>query len=663
MMAAINRDADTGSDASRAPLPVVHRSLRSRVSDAAFRFTTCRTAHAMTPYRVARAAALALGLLVLAATTARAETRVALVIANSGYTTGPLANTRADGELMTRTLRGLGFEVTRVLDTDLKTLRRAILEFGRRLRAEDGVGLFYYAGHGVQVEGENYIVPVGADIKDEKEVPLEGVAFSELLRAMERSKSRINIAIFDACRDNPFQSASRGLTRGLVGIDAPTGTIVAYATAPGHVAFDGDGGPNSPFTAALAAEMQGAGLPIEDVFKRTRRAVLAATGGRQTPWESSSLTGDFYFKPKTTVPEASGRADGQGDPVEVARLEELRAWEAVKTQGARADYERYLAQYPNGIFGELARLRLAGDKPKPGPWPWSAQTTGVETGSAANGQPGNADTTYARAVTLDTPAATPQQLAEAMQLYNTAADLGLPAAMHALARMHDRGRGTPRDLAKAAAHYRRAADLGYPPSMASLGTMLEFGEGGATNQVEALSLYRRAAELGDAGGMTSLAYLYVAGKGVNRDYVEARRWYKAAADAGQSRAMFNLALMNIRGEGAAPDFAEAVHWLSVATEKGHTGAMRELAFLFDEGRGVTRDPVRAANYLLAAFKQGNKNARDDLYGRSGAWSLATRREVQQALARQELYRGRISGVIDGATRKALDAFAGAGKAG
>ncbi len=593
----------------------------------------------------------------LVASQAAAETRIALVIGNGAYTASPLANTRNDAELMVRTLRALDFEVTRIVDGDQKTLRKAIIEFGRRLRASDSVGLFYYAGHGVQVEGENYIVPVGADIKDEKEVAIEGVAFSELLRTMERAKSRINIAIFDACRNNPFESASRGGTRGLAGIEASTGTIISYATAPGQVAFDGTGAPNSPFTSALATAMQSAGLSIEDVFKRTRRAVLAATENKQTPWEASSLTGDFYFKPKANAPETSGRSDMSDEASETARLDELHAWEKVKKAGARADFERYLVQYPNGIFVELARIKMAAAQPKTGGWPWPASTGGIVTGSNRRDAGSEADSTFARAALLDQQGATEAQLQEAIRLYGVAADLGLPAAMHSLARMFDRGRGTSRNLAEAAKLYTRAADLGYAPSMAALGTMLEFGEGIAANQVEALRLYRQAAEAGEPNAMTSLAYLYAGGKGVARDWAEAKRWYKAAAEAGQTRAMFNLALMHIRGEGAAPDYVEAVRWLTTASEKGHAGAMRELAFLHDEGRGVARDPVRAANYLLSAFKAGHKAARDDLYARSGAWSVATRRAVQEFLVRAGHYSGRITGTIDARTRAALDTFA------
>jgi uncharacterized caspase-like protein len=211
-----------------------------------------------------------------------AETRVALVIGNANYAEGPLANPGNDAALIARTLRSVGFEVSTVTDGGLEVMKRAILDFGRRLAGADTVGLFYYAGHGVQLEGENYLIPVGVEINAVEEVPLAAVSLTNLLKTMARSESRLNIVILDACRDNPFPAASRSLARGLAPTSAPSGTLIAYATAPGEVALDG-AGPNSPYTAALAAEVPLEGSPIEDVFRRTRRKVLEVTAKRQTP--------------------------------------------------------------------------------------------------------------------------------------------------------------------------------------------------------------------------------------------------------------------------------------------------------------------------------------------------------------------------------------------
>jgi len=234
-------------------------------------------------------------------TPATAE-RIALVIGVSAYSNAaPLPNPVRDAKLMASTLESVGFRVVRLMDTDLDGLKRAILEFGRALRKDETeAGLFYYAGHGVQVKGENYLIPVDANIESEDEVELQAVNVNDFLAVMESSKSRVNIVILDACRDNPFAASSRGGPRGLAPVDAPKGSYIAYSTSPGSVALDG-AGTNSPYTEALAAAMLEPGTPIERVFKNARAKVLEATADRQLPWETSSITGEFMFLPASGV--------------------------------------------------------------------------------------------------------------------------------------------------------------------------------------------------------------------------------------------------------------------------------------------------------------------------------------------------------------------------
>ncbi|MCB1450109.1 MAG: caspase family protein [Nitratireductor sp.] len=228
---------------------------------------------------------------------AQAGGRFALVVGNSAYVNAPqLTNPANDSALMARTLESAGFTVTLVGDADYRSLKKALLDFGRQLRGEDiEAGLFYYAGHGLQVKGENYLVPVNAAITSEDEVALEAININDFLQVMNSSDAKVNIVILDACRDNPFKGASRSMSRGLAPVDAPKGTYIAYATAPGDVALDGTDG-NSPYTKALAQAMSEPGLPIERVFKKARVSVLAETGEKQVPWEVSSITGEFFFK-------------------------------------------------------------------------------------------------------------------------------------------------------------------------------------------------------------------------------------------------------------------------------------------------------------------------------------------------------------------------------
>jgi len=238
-----------------------------------------------------RLLALALSIHLLASLPALAVERVALVIGNGSYGKAALINPTNDARLMATTLEELGFAVTIQLDANQKAMKRAIQRFGARLdrAGKNGVGLFYYAGHGVQVRSGNYLVPIDAAITRESDVGIEAVAAEEILGVMDFASNQLNFLILDACRNNPYARGFRSAQDGLARMDAPTGSLVAYATAPGGVASDGEG-KNSPFTAALTSAMQEPGIPVEQVFKKARIAVRQATNELQTPWESSSLT-------------------------------------------------------------------------------------------------------------------------------------------------------------------------------------------------------------------------------------------------------------------------------------------------------------------------------------------------------------------------------------
>jgi hypothetical protein len=224
------------------------------------------------------------------------DKRVALVIGNAAYTVGRLNNPVLDARAMAETLQGLGFEVLAHENLSYRGMRRAVAEFGERV-GTGGVALFYYSGHGLQVNGKNYLVPVDADIKNERYIAAEAIDADNVLLQLQEAKSRVNIVVLDACRDNPFAGRFRGLGRGLAFMDVPTGTYVAYSTAPGSVAEDGEPGQNGIYTSELLQALREPGLRIEDVFKRVRIAVQSRTQNRQKPWDASSMTGQFVFKP------------------------------------------------------------------------------------------------------------------------------------------------------------------------------------------------------------------------------------------------------------------------------------------------------------------------------------------------------------------------------
>lgn len=243
----------------------------------------------------------------LHAAPAMSETRIALVMGNSAYAhTAPLSNPGNDAQLLSQTLATLGFKVTTILDGTRDEMMREMLAFSRATNSNDTVGLFYFAGHGLQVNGVNYLLPVNADIQDEDEVPFQAVSASEFLRALNqgnRRSGRINIIVLDACRNNPFSRGWRSAGRGLAPIDAPAGSFVGFSTSPGEAAYDGKN-QNSPYAEALSEALKKPGLSGEQVFKSVRSSVMEATatvGRPQVPWESTSLTGEFYFLPQPMV--------------------------------------------------------------------------------------------------------------------------------------------------------------------------------------------------------------------------------------------------------------------------------------------------------------------------------------------------------------------------
>ncbi|HTE32115.1 MAG TPA: caspase family protein [Chryseolinea sp.] len=225
------------------------------------------------------------------------EKKTALVIGNGTYKNGPLKNAVNDALDMAATLSEKGFRVILKQNANRVDMREAIREFGSEIK-DGGVGLFYYSGHGLQVDGVNYLVPVDANVEMKAEVAEECISASTVLRVMEYSNNRINVIILDACRNSPFRSFARSDEKGITKMDAPRGakqgSIIAFSTAPGDVASDGDGR-NGVYTAKLLKYMNSPKLTLEEVFKKVRIEVSAESNGQQIPWENNSLTGDFYF--------------------------------------------------------------------------------------------------------------------------------------------------------------------------------------------------------------------------------------------------------------------------------------------------------------------------------------------------------------------------------
>ena len=287
---------------------------------------------------------------------ALAPPRVALVVGNGGYDPANIArldNPVNDARLMAKTLESIGFEVSLATDADRNAMTEAIEEFGKRLRraGSEAVGLFYYAGHGVEAGGVNYLIPLGAEIESAMEFQGDAVPAQWVLSWMEAAGNRLNMVVLDACRNNPY-GGKRGGARGLGRMDAPSGSLIAYAAGPGQAADDGEGG-NSPYTSALAEALLEPGLKVEDVFKRVRVRVERETGGEQTPWENSSLKGDFYFVPREGDEEALPVVGGGTSAADEAR----NAYDTAVRENTIAAYRAVVEHFP-GFYATLAQRKV-----------------------------------------------------------------------------------------------------------------------------------------------------------------------------------------------------------------------------------------------------------------------------------------------------------------
>jgi uncharacterized caspase-like protein len=499
------------------------------------------------------------------------EKRVALVVGNSIYKNVPtLGNTANDARLVADTLRSLGFKLVGdgpQIDLDRAGFEQALRSFGRAIGGAD-VALFYYAGHGVQVQGTNWLVPTSANPESVTDLDYEMVDADLVLKQMQGARTLLNIVILDACRNNPFGGQGlRNTAAGLAQMTAPEGTLISYATQPGAVAHDGTDG-HSPYTRALAATLPLPGLDLFQVFNTVGLQVKRDTGGDQQPWVSSSpIDGNFYFAglfptatqppppaataatavaaPSLAVPPA---ADAPASAPAPAVDKEALFWDSIKDSKSPADFREYLKKYPKGSFAGLARNRIAAlDK---------TQTRRTEEKVA--GVP--APVPPKEKVAVAPPPAPPKEPP--------------PSAFELVARAkaaHDRG-----DYADAMRWYRKAADLGNANAMENVGMLYRMGEGIIRDDAEALRWWRKAADLGDANAMNQIGAAYRDGRGVNRDYIEAMRWFRPSAERGNMHAMTAIGFLYQHGLGVNLDYVEAIRWYRKAAALGDIRARERL---------------------------------------------------------------------------------------
>ncbi|MCB1041262.1 MAG: caspase family protein [Hyphomicrobiaceae bacterium] len=546
---------------------------------------------------------------------------MALVIGNSAYSRAPqLANPRNDAGDMSAKLESLGFDVVSGFDLDLTQMRKTVREFINRL---DGakMALFFYAGHGLQVNGSNYLVPVDAELNSFEDLEFEALPVDVVVSAMERN-TKTNLIVLDACRDNPLTRSlarsmgtrSTSVGQGLARIGSGVGTLVAFATQPGNVALDGKGR-NSPFTGALLKHL---GTPGQDITRDlilVRRDVLKATDGKQVPWENSSLTGEIVLKEgpsfaNTTDGEVLRAAQEERKAAELARLEAERKLDELK-QARRA-----LELQESRQREELAKRKKELDE---------AEQKALAKAGSETGEP---------------------EIDAGRDPASLAPQDNLKRARELLDR---------RSYAMAARHMQAAAEAGVVVAMAEYGKLLSEGLGVEQDAVAGQHWFLKAALGGDATGLFMAGRNFERGDGgAAKDMVKAIEFYERAAKAGNGDAMNNLGVLFMLGEGVLQDASKAADWYRRGVEAGNANAMFNLAALEDEGNGVTRSPSAAAQSVVSAIVAGNEHAMLEMKNNHAAWSLEFRKAFQRELVQRKVYAGAIDGIFGVGTNAALD---------
>jgi uncharacterized caspase-like protein len=313
-------------------------------------------------------AALSVAALLVSSNAALADKRVAFVVGNGAYkNVAPLPNPAVDAKSMAALLRNVGFEVVEGTNLARDKMTAKLLEFGKKAEGAD-VALFFYAGHGIAVNGTNYLLPVDADLKSEMDVKLGAAINVDLTLEQTMADAKVKLVFLDACRDNPFAAKIRSaratrsvsVESGLAEMKSGEGTLIAFATGPGQTALDGEAGTNSPFTRALVANIAAPGVEIQQAMTKVRAQVNEETGKSQLPWGHTNLIGAVYLNPVAAkagapveAPNTPAVATGPASEVE------LEFWRSVKDSSKPEELNAYLTNYPNGTFKSLALARIA----------------------------------------------------------------------------------------------------------------------------------------------------------------------------------------------------------------------------------------------------------------------------------------------------------------
>ena len=578
---------------------------------------------------------------------ADAAARHALVVGNGAYGFAPLANPINDARAIAGVLSEIGFEVVLLEDAGRAEFEAGVRQLHAKL-LEGDTALFYYAGHGVQYQGINYLLPTDIGLDSPDQLPDRSPSVNQVMAAIQRAKVGINVVILDSCRNNPFGAYSDAFGNGLATVERAVGeTLIAYATAAGEAALDGVGG-NSPFTAALVTSLGRPNVEIFDLFRQVRGRVREATDGLQLPWISGSLEREFYLHGPGEQPGVAASPPAAEGAISVASV----LWNEIRNSNDPSDFDAFVEVFPASPMASLADLRrqdlvgrgaaprpLRPPRPAAPPLPGSLESyitscdlvsaddqdplrvaPAVRTGlvntrmairSCARdltGDPDNPRLLFQLARALDIA----ERFDEARHFYERAAAMGYAAAMSNLAYMYLTERGVPRDHERSAHYYREAALRGNDRGRVGIARAYREGWGVEQSLVHARSWLELSVANFWPNAMDNLALYYRDGLGVAPDLRKAFDLYQRAADLGQTAAMDNLGMMYARGQYVAEDQVEASRWFRKASDLGNRHGAFHLALAYLNGSGVPQDHAAALRLFELAAARGYPLAQTEI---------------------------------------------------
>lgn len=546
------------------------------------------------------------------------QPRFALVVGNESYEIGSLKNPVNDARSIAAVLLKSGFNTTLLENLASDEFDAAVDRFLESM-PKGAIALFYFAGHAVQQNGRNYLLPIDVEAGSAKGIISKSLQAGDIIERFHASGVDFGIYILDACRNNPFIADNNELGRGLASMESDSGeTLIGFATQSGEVAYDGTG-PNSPYTGALINEMDKEGKDILDVFRSVRRSVRIWTNGAQRPFISASIEREFVFRQGKSAPPLQidvGALTSETVPIVVEKI----WWDVIKDSHVPDDLRAFVTRFPNSVNVPLAR-NLTISLEESGSAVRGLNLVQFEVPEQRRAANGLSEIITGCDITAGDPD-DPRRIADgvAWGLVNVrralqdcsaalAEDPSNPRLLHQMGRVLDiQGR-----YAAAEGFYRFSAASEYSGALVNLGFMYVTGKGRDRNYEEAMKLYRRAADLGNLRARTNIGEMFQRGWSVDKNLDEAVLWYKLAAQNGWPNALDTMANLFLKGRddggrGVARNPLEAKRLYTIASELGQTNAMNNLGKLYLGDALGAPDVETGINWLTRASELGNRFA-------------------------------------------------------